>query len=153
MIRRVSPKMVADRGEGGMLYWTGTAAVGTESTQKDQAEKLRLIMKDKTDKVGTLRREPRVITVSSGKGGVGKTNIAINLAIAFAEIGKKVVVMDADLGLANVNVILGIIPEVQPLPRHQEAEEDPGNHRRHPVRNPDHRRGLRFRAAREPHRG
>lgn len=103
--------MVADRGEGGMLYWTGTAAVGTEGTQKDQAEKLRLIMKDKTDKVGILRREPRVITVSSGKGGVGKTNIAINLAIAFAEIGKKVVVMDADLGLANVNVMLGIIPK------------------------------------------
>jgi flagellar biosynthesis protein FlhG len=57
------------------------------------------------------RQHPRILTISSGKGGVGKTNIAINLAIAFAEEGKRVVVMDADLGLANVNVILGIIPK------------------------------------------
>jgi flagellar biosynthesis protein FlhG len=90
-----------------MLYWTGSA----ETAQKDQAEKLRLIMKEKTDNVVALKHQPRVITISSGKGGVGKTNIAINLAIAFADIGKKVVVMDADLGLANVNVILGIIPK------------------------------------------
>lgn len=54
---------------------------------------------------------PRIITISSGKGGVGKTNIAINLGIAFHKLGKKVLVMDADLGLANVNVILGIVPK------------------------------------------
>jgi flagellar biosynthesis protein FlhG len=79
--------------------------------QKDQAERLRLIMKERNDEASLpYRRVPRLITISSGKGGVGKTCIAINLAIAFAEIGKKVVVMDADLGLANVNVILGIIP-------------------------------------------
>ncbi len=76
----------------------------------DQAEKLREIMKDKSNSRNNSHHT-RVIAVSSGKGGVGKTNIAINLALAYAQIGKKVVVMDADLGLANVNVVLGIIPK------------------------------------------
>jgi flagellar biosynthesis protein FlhG len=71
---------------------------------------LRLILKNRNEN-DRGRQHPRILTISSGKGGVGKTNIAINLAIAFAEEGKRVVVMDADLGLANVNVILGIIPK------------------------------------------
>jgi len=53
----------------------------------------------------------RFIAVASGKGGVGKTNFAINLGILFAREGKRVIVMDADMGLANVNVILGVIPK------------------------------------------
>jgi flagellar biosynthesis protein FlhG len=53
----------------------------------------------------------RIITVTSGKGGVGKTNLSVNIALAYARLGKKVVVMDADLGLANVNVILNVIPK------------------------------------------
>jgi flagellar biosynthesis protein FlhG len=74
----------------------------------DQAEKLREMMQSKSD---NHRSNTRIITVSSGKGGVGKTNIAINLALAYADMGKKVTVMDADLGLANVNVVLGVIPK------------------------------------------
>lgn len=54
---------------------------------------------------------PKIITVASGKGGVGKTSIAINLGIAFAKLGKETIVMDADLGLANVNIVLGVIPK------------------------------------------
>jgi flagellar biosynthesis protein FlhG len=90
-----------------MLYKAGMA----EGIQKDQAERLRLIMRNKDEGEEQKRRQPRIITISSGKGGVGKTCIAINLAIAFAEERKRVVVMDADLGLANVNVVLGIIPK------------------------------------------
>lgn len=82
---------------------------------EDQAEQLRQIMREKmasgtapgTNKSG---KKTRIITVASGKGGVGKTNISVNLALAYARLGKKVIVMDADLGLANVNVIMGIIP-------------------------------------------
>lgn len=50
----------------------------------------------------------RVITIASGKGGVGKTNVSVNLAIALAGQGKNVTIMDADLGLANIDVMLGL---------------------------------------------
>lgn len=53
----------------------------------------------------------RVIAVASGKGGVGKTNISVNLAAAFAKNGKNVLLMDADLGLANVDILLGLQPK------------------------------------------
>lgn len=56
-------------------------------------------------------RPVRVIAVTSGKGGVGKTNVSVNLAIALAEEGQRVMLMDADLGLANVDVMLGLHPE------------------------------------------
>ncbi|MEF2145011.1 MAG: MinD/ParA family protein [Desulfovibrionaceae bacterium] len=54
---------------------------------------------------------PLVFSVTSGKGGVGKTNLSVNLACALSQMGKKVVLLDADLGLANVDVILGIAPK------------------------------------------
>ncbi len=77
----------------------------------DQAEQLREIMRSRNEDNSTGNSKTRVIAVSSGKGGVGKTNMSINIAIAYAQLGKKVLVMDADLGLANVNVAMGIIPK------------------------------------------
>lgn len=73
----------------------------------DQADKLR-------KKVELLKEQApsaRVIAVTSGKGGVGKTSLSVNLALQFKEQGKKVVVLDADFGLANVEVMLGIRPQ------------------------------------------
>jgi len=52
----------------------------------------------------------RVIAVTSGKGGVGKSNVSVNLAVGLAQEGQKVLVMDADLGLANIDVLLGLNP-------------------------------------------
>ena len=57
------------------------------------------------------RSKAEIITVASGKGGVGKTLFSINLAIEAALIGKKVLVLDADLGLANVHIMTGVYPE------------------------------------------
>lgn len=53
----------------------------------------------------------RSIAVLSGKGGVGKSNIAVNLAIALAEMGQRVSVLDADLGLANIDILFGVVPK------------------------------------------
>ncbi|NLM03888.1 MAG: MinD/ParA family protein, partial [Clostridiales bacterium] len=53
----------------------------------------------------------RIICVTSGKGGVGKTNFTTNLAIALSKLNKRIVIIDADLGLANVDVISGVIPK------------------------------------------
>ncbi|MFW5453180.1 MinD/ParA family protein [Thioalkalivibrio sulfidiphilus] len=55
-------------------------------------------------------RPVQVIAVASGKGGVGKTNVSVNLSVALAQGGRSVMLMDADLGLANVDVLLGLQP-------------------------------------------
>ncbi len=96
---------------------------------EDQAQALREIMGAKTAPAaarnggpsaspgaegaapGAPAKKTRIIAVASGKGGVGKTNLSVNLAIAYAQMGKRVIVMDADLGLANVNVMLNMIPK------------------------------------------
>lgn len=69
----------------------------------DQAEELRRI-------VGTRPRPARVLAVTSGKGGVGKTNLSVNLAIALAQLRKRVVLVDLDLGLANADILLDMTP-------------------------------------------
>lgn len=74
----------------------------------DQAEKLRNIIKAQND---TQERQARVITVTSGKGGVGKSSVAINLALQFRKQGKSVIIFDADFGLANIEVMFGAIPK------------------------------------------
>lgn len=86
----------------------------------DQANKLREIIdnlkvkepdKETDAKANHKLKSAKVITVTSGKGGVGKTNITINLAIALSEMGKRVTIMDADLGLGNIDVLLGVVPK------------------------------------------
>lgn len=72
----------------------------------DQAERLRQMVPAYTESAV----QTRVITVTSGKGGVGKSNFSLNFAIALAAAGKKVVVMDADVGFANIDVLMGKSP-------------------------------------------
>jgi flagellar biosynthesis protein FlhG len=61
--------------------------------------------------VNAPARTATVMAVASGKGGVGKTNVAVNLAVALARLGHKVGLLDADFGLGNVDVLLGLAPE------------------------------------------
>ncbi|MGE4505554.1 MAG: MinD/ParA family protein [Desulfovibrionaceae bacterium] len=58
-----------------------------------------------------MSKLPLVFSVTSGKGGVGKTNVSVNLACELSRMGRRVVLLDADLGLANVDVILGLAPK------------------------------------------
>ncbi|MCM1388612.1 MAG: MinD/ParA family protein [Bacillus sp. (in: Bacteria)] len=74
----------------------------------DQAEQLRNIIKASSQPQRPLAR---VITVTSGKGGVGKSNTAINLAVQFKKMGQRVIILDADFGLANIEVMFGAVPK------------------------------------------
>ena len=74
----------------------------------DQAQQLRNIIK--MNQPSQQRPLARVITVTSGKGGVGKSNTAINLAIQFTKLGQRVIILDADFGLANIEIMFGTVP-------------------------------------------
>ena len=83
---------------------------------EDQAQSLRDIMRLNNkanfvidDKIQNSRT--RFIAITSGKGGVGKSNIAVGLALKYSSLGKKVLVFDADIGMANINILLGVIPK------------------------------------------
>jgi flagellar biosynthesis protein FlhG len=77
----------------------------------DQAENLRLRVAGGKP-VGMVSQEPlRVMAVTSGKGGVGKTMLTANLAVLGAKRGKRVLIIDADLGLANVEIVFGVKPK------------------------------------------
>jgi flagellar biosynthesis protein FlhG len=69
----------------------------------DQASGLR--------KMTTTPRPVKVLAIASGKGGVGKTNVTVNLGVALSNLGKEVLLLDADLGLANIDVMLGLHPQ------------------------------------------
>ena len=69
----------------------------------DQAHRLRELAR-------APRRRARVVAVTSGKGGVGKTNLAVNLAVAAAAAGRRVTLLDVDLGLANVDILMNLSP-------------------------------------------
>lgn len=73
----------------------------------DQAEQLRNIIKLNP----APRPVARIITVTSGKGGVGKSNTSINLACQFKKMGKRVIILDADFGLANIEIMFGTVPK------------------------------------------
>lgn len=73
----------------------------------DQAEKLRNIVKKNQKPVP----KARIFTVTSGKGGVGKSNFAVNLAVQMQKRGKRVIIFDADFGLANVEIMFGALPK------------------------------------------
>jgi len=74
----------------------------------DQAAGLRAMNANKPIKTDSPQKPVRVIAVASGKGGVGKTNVSVNLGISLSKLGNRVLLMDADMGLANVDIMLGL---------------------------------------------
>jgi len=76
----------------------------------EQAFKLKKIMAEK-NLISNPSKNVKVYCVTSGKGGVGKTNLSVNLGLAIQSLGKKVLLIDADLGLANIDVVLGLYPK------------------------------------------
>lgn len=78
---------------------------------KERREEKEGAVRPESEKKAAKKSVVRVISVTSGKGGVGKTNCVVNLAISLARQGKRVLILDADLGLCNLDVMLGLSPK------------------------------------------
>jgi flagellar biosynthesis protein FlhG len=86
-------------------------AVGLRNKMSNGPQKSWEIAIPEEIKLPVVNQIVRVIAVSSGKGGVGKSNIVVNLALALDRLGKRVLILDADLGLANIDILLGLTPK------------------------------------------
>ena len=76
----------------------------------DQASKLRELFNGKNSVGGSeIKKSSRIITITSGKGGVGKSNFVVNMGLTLQKMGKKVLIFDADIGMGNDDVLMGII--------------------------------------------
>ncbi|MEN8189405.1 MAG: MinD/ParA family protein [Thermodesulfobacteriota bacterium] len=80
-------------------------------TIQDQAATLRTLEQDSSLSVASNATTTRVCAVTSGKGGVGKTAVVANMAVTLAKNGLNVLILDADLGLANIDVVFGLAPQ------------------------------------------
>ncbi|HET7578454.1 MAG TPA: MinD/ParA family protein [Bacillales bacterium] len=67
-------------------------------------------MPDQADRLRKKMKSTRVISVISGKGGVGKSNVSLNFALALQKLGKKVILFDLDIGMANLDMMMGLVP-------------------------------------------
>ena len=76
----------------------------------DQAHKLRQKMSN-TQERKPPNRKTKIIAIASGKGGVGKSNVSLNFALSLASLDKKVLILDLDIGMANIDVLMGVTPK------------------------------------------
>ena len=87
-----------------------TCTMADHTRPTDQATTLRAMNSPQAPEALPPRTAARVFSITSGKGGVGKTAVVANLAVLLARMGKRVLILDADLGLANIDVVFGLTP-------------------------------------------